>query len=332
MSDVIFLLGAGASIDAGMPSVGDLTKNLENRLPELRDIQNLQRPFYDLFVAIAKHDHEVKQNYERLFEWLVLLRRCQEEPFCNLVNLDLCASLKDAVGHLAAVVKFPIVDLLRSRHEADTYSPNYFAKLGDFIKLAGDGCRLKVFTTNYDFCVEESCRAADITVITGFEPTRKRWNPAIFKQDGGQCINLYKLHGSLNWGADSGLDYERPDRLIEWDTREWKRTPELILGPGLKLQYDEPYVTLYSEFCQALREAKVCVAMGCGFRDKHIREPLLVAKGRGMKFIDVNPSPQYFSYFLPNYENICLKKGSTGSRRALEDGILIRLVSQALHK
>ena len=65
--------------------------------------------------------------------------------------------------------------------------------------------------------------------------------------------------------------------------------PDLVLGPGLKLQPDDPFVTLYYEFHRALRHAQVCVAIGFSFQDKHITTPLHEAIQRGLTVVDVRP-------------------------------------------
>ncbi len=81
-------------MDAGMPSVVQLTTGLRERLPGLKDINGDTRPeFPMLFDAIAHHDGEVTKNYERFFEWLALLCQGQRDPFhkavrCGLTIID----------------------------------------------------------------------------------------------------------------------------------------------------------------------------------------------------------------------------------------------------
>jgi hypothetical protein len=87
MSAVVLLVGAGASFDAGMPLVAQLTGELRHRLPDVHDINGRSRPEFPLlFETIAQHDEEVAKNYERFFEWLALMRQGQREPFCKLVS------------------------------------------------------------------------------------------------------------------------------------------------------------------------------------------------------------------------------------------------------
>ena len=54
---VIFLLGAGASMDAVFPNVAGLTHELRDRLPHVRDRNGETcAEFPELFDAIAQHD------------------------------------------------------------------------------------------------------------------------------------------------------------------------------------------------------------------------------------------------------------------------------------
>ena len=55
MGAAVFLIGAGASFDAGMPLVTQLTEELRDRLPNIPDMKGKQRTeFPDLFDAIAE--------------------------------------------------------------------------------------------------------------------------------------------------------------------------------------------------------------------------------------------------------------------------------------
>lgn len=310
MSYIVFLLGAGASIDAGMPSVVKLTAGLRERLPRLKDINgNTRAEFPTLFDAIARRDGEVTKNYERFFEWLALLRQGQKDPFYKVVRFDLDQHLVTAAGELAWSIKLPIWEILRSRHQGAPYQPAYLAKLGDFLPPRG---RLKVFTLNYDLCVEDACAVQEINVITGFRPGGGTWTPSRFRTH-TSGINLYKLHGSLNWTLGGNLSNPR---LVEHYPPQWDREPELLLGPGSKLQYDDPFVTLYSEFHKALGRARVCVAVGYSFRDSHIKEPLRDASRRGLTVIDVNPCS-----LETGFERY--KKISLGAREAFESSAIL---------
>jgi hypothetical protein len=245
MSPAIFLIGAGASIDAGMPLVAQLTAELKSCLQDVRDINGQQHPeFLELFDALAEYEPTIRANYERFFDWLSFLDRGQRYPFKEAINFNLEQRLLDAIPHLRWGIKQPFVEILQSRHKSDAYQPDYFARLGDFIPGRG---RLKVFTTNFDLCIEDACRSHGIEVATGFQSDNGRWNPATFQRS--------------------------------------------VSDPAPKLQYDDPFVTLYAEFHHAVGAAKALILIGHGLRDGHISEPIRRASSQGMAVVEINPSP-----------------------------------------
>ena len=318
---IVFLIGAGASADAGMPLVSCLTTEIREQLRLLPDINGEIRPeFPKLFDAIAHEDQEVLTNYERFFEWISLINRSQVDPFRKLIRFDLDQYLLDAAPFLAWSIKKPIWKFFSLRHNCSTYQPGYFSKLGGFLP---ERSRLKVFTTNYDLCIEDACRACGIEVVTGFHPRTGQWSPSLFRGR-SPGINLYKLHGSLNWGLSDNLTDLQNRPLIESYPANWDKEPELILGPGSKLQPDDPYASLYAEFHKAIRTAKVCVAIGYSFRDEHIRQPIQQANSRGMIVIDVNPSPVGWSFS----RSIKLKMGA---RQAFDDEEISRAIAGLHH-
>jgi NAD-dependent SIR2 family protein deacetylase len=284
MSAVVFLLGAGASADAGMPLVAEVTGDLRARLAEERI------EFAELFdTLVAEYEGNIARNYERFFEWLAFLSKVQNAPYRKAVALRIDPRLAEVVPLVGCSAKQHVWNLLRSRHRnTSSYKPGYLARLEAFLPITG---RLSVFTTNYDLCIEDACRPRGIDVITGFDRRTGRWCPSLFSTE-LSGINLYKLHGSLNWSPEGAISGD----LIERHPPDWDKTPEFILGPGVKLQHDDPYVTLYSEFHRALGHAKLCVVIGHSLGDDHIKEPIKRAACRGMRIIEISPSPSGFCF------------------------------------
>ena len=312
-NDLIFLLGAGATVDAGMPTVAQLTKELKDSLPTLSDVNGNQRPeFGQVFDLIKKNDPSVAENYEHLFEWISLLLRTHRVPFRNLIHADIAPSLIDALADLASEIGAEVARLLSSRRT----EPSYLARLSDFLPKEG---RLKVFTLNYDCCVEDACRADGIDVTTGFDPVTKKWNPCRFKKN---ChgINLYKLHSSLRWFpvSDNGLSQYKltlmeltPDeqQQVSTDLRIPK-SPELILGPGSKVQPDDPFLTLLYEFRKAMLKSQRVVIIGYGYCDPHINGIIEDALDVGVFVLNVNsckPSGRYSATKNYQYLQSCAK-------------------------
>jgi hypothetical protein len=306
-NDLIFLLGAGASVDAGLPTVAKLTEHLRNRLPTLSDPNGVIRPeFGQVFDLIETYDPSVAKNYERFFEWIKLLLDVKKEPFRKLICTNISNQFIELMAHLSFVVGGEIAHLLQSKPT----TPDYLGRLTDFLPKKG---RLKVFTLNYDCCLEDICQAKGVGLPTGFDPKTKKWKPSLFRSK-SIGINLFKLHGSLHWFGTrdkrlSNDEFQYNLVLMELRSEERENLPsyidvsprpELILGPGNKIQPDDPFLTLFYEFQSSLLRAKICVIIGYSYQDSHINSVLDQADDRGVRIIDVNPSAPAGRYLPSN--------------------------------
>lgn len=324
--DLMFLLGAGASIDAGLHAVAKLTGELRSRLPLLSDVNGITRPEFGLiFDFIEKHDPEISKNYERFFKWISLILDIRKDPFRKILKTEMDDSLIKVMGHLSFVIGNCISEILYSIKTA----PEYLSKIADFLPSQG---RLKVFSLNYDCCLEEACQANNIDVITGFDPVTKMWNPSLFlsKEKG---INLYKLHGSLRWFGTRDESLSDDQFLCNHILRELKAeernflpshikvspTPELILGPGSKIQPDDPFLTLFYEFHSSLQKAKICIIIGYGYQDEHVNSVLDHAVDRRVHIIDVNPGGPCSKYLADS----CYHHLSLSAKNALMNGNIL---------
>ena len=293
-NDLIFLLGAGASVDAGLPTVANLTQDLRKNLLTLSDNNGAPRPeFGELFEFIARIDPTVEGNYELFFEWVRLLLDVQKEPFRKIIIAKISDSLIEAAAHLTFVVGGEVARILESKRP----SPDYLGRLADFLPEKG---RLKVFTLNFDCCLEDACQAAGVTLTTGFGPIKRKWKPSLFRSR-SKGINLYKLHGSLGWYGTRDFRLSGQCKYVHMELRPEERKnfptyfevsskPRLVLGPGSKMEPDDPFPTLFCNFQSSLSCAKMCIIIGYSYQDPYINDALERASDTGIRIIDVNPS------------------------------------------
>jgi hypothetical protein len=162
--------------------------------------------------------------------------------------------------------------------------------------------RLKLFTTNYDLCFEQAASALGGVVIDGFSFTPPRhYDPRYFgydiirrpraSEDQGSYLEgvflLYKLHGSVNWARyANGLIQEKADPSPDEAC--------LIYPARGKYQQSflQPHLESMSQYLAALREPNTCLfAIGFGFNDDHLSEPLLAAvrSNPHLRLIIANP-------------------------------------------
>ncbi len=147
--------------------------------------------------------------------------------------------------------------------------------------------RLKLFTTNYDLCFERASGNLGLVLVDGFSFTQPRsYDPRFFGYDivrrprTGEdlgnylegVVQLYKLHGSVSWARKASQIIEK----LKPDAEE----ACLIYPAKGKYQqsYIQPHLELMSQYLMSLREPNTCIiAIGFGFNDDHLSEPLLAA-------------------------------------------------------
>ncbi|MER3436122.1 MAG: hypothetical protein C4288_22850 [Leptolyngbya sp. ERB_1_1] len=124
---------------------------------------------------------------------------------------------------------------------------------------------LRIFTLNYDLCVERACSKAKIE--RGFNETRML-DVRRFEDDQDQTVDLllYKVHGSIDWKKDKYGSLTFSDEAGSVSVREL----EIIFGTSQKLQYADPYLFIIHEFRKYCRKAKLILVIGYSFGDDHI--------------------------------------------------------------
>lgn len=269
-NDIIFLLGAGASADAGIPVLSkmedDVNDFIENN-PDWKKYYQLyhllkasynysyeiqgKKPYFNLEILLniiqelmKKEEHPI---YPFIGSWIVKFNEVIKEDFKLLENFDSDIRKK--------LVEWVTVDNKR-RQNLD-----YFNSLLDFRKEMN--FPLHIFSLNYDLCVELALKEA--VVERGFDITEEGyWNFRRFLQlDEDIDAFLYKLHGSVDWKRD------KQSQKLTFSNAE-TNNPDWIFGTQYKMQYIDPYLFLFSEFRRRIFDAKLVICIGYSFYDEHI--------------------------------------------------------------
>ncbi|MGO6924799.1 SIR2 family protein [Rhizobium ruizarguesonis] len=181
--------------------------------------------------------------------------------------------------------------------------PAHRGLIQKFAKRAVDKPRVKVFTTNYDLCVEEAASRLGVVLIDGFSHSaEQRFNRDYFQHDlvrrqtsGTKAdyidgvFHLYKLHGSIDWRR-------RADGVvIRSRASDPALNPVLIYPRSTKYQeaFESPYLDMFAAFQAALREPDTALLIaGFGFADDHISAPIWSAleSNLSLRLILVDPS------------------------------------------
>lgn len=279
MPHIVVLAGSGTSLGpVGGPSMKDLWDAAIGKPPNQDATSTAKKINYDL-PALTSNIEEFLSKSEA---YLQVMDDTDVKNFvnsCKKVILETCSAFLN-VEKLEAHKTF--LHRLSRRRVRDP--------------------RLKVFTTNYDLCFEQAASALGGVVIDGFSFTPPRhYDPRYFgydiirrprsSEDQGNYLEgvflLYKLHGSVNWARDTnGLIQEKinpsPDEAC------------LIYPARGKYQQSflQPHLESMSQYLAALREPNTCLfAIGFGFNDDHLSEPLLAAvrSNPHLRLIIANP-------------------------------------------
>ena len=269
-NDIIFILGAGASADAGIPVISKMQDDVENFISEKADWKEFNN-LYCLIKASYEYSYQIQGkkgnwNLEVLLNILSELSKKEEHPlypFIGSWNVKFDEVIKD---DFTLISKFSnkIRDKLVEWVKIDNNKRQLLGYFKKFLELRNElTFPLHIFSLNYDLCIELALKEAFIE--RGFETEENgTWNYRRFiLTDEEIDIFLYKLHGSVDWERDEST------KRLTFSNGE-SSSPDWIFGTQYKMQYIDPYLFFFSEFRRRIFESKMIVSIGYSFYDEHI--------------------------------------------------------------
>ena len=360
-----FMLGAGASIEAGVSTSEKITEILVNygsycTSEESTAIENLLK-YIQVRIGDYLKVRASEVNFEYVLGTLVELSKREEYPIVPFLGegdllvrkLEEKTSLTAIIDRLYALLR----ELLFVRNPV-----NYLHPLGSFVDL----CKpLDFFTLNYDLSLETAFEGLTVPFTTGYRSRADElplWDPSEFEKESLE-VRIFKLHGSVNWGqffvypppptkSEPYTDVIRaaehyiaaypesvafdafPIGQVEPPERTEGMVGIMNFGTRKELLYaSSQFTVLFHHFLKTLREAKTCVMAGYSFRDdrinKMIEEAVITRKG-DLHLIIVNPSVFWIADSNPLLRKLMDLKWATGIDRrfsdALQDGSLLGAV------
>ena len=178
--EIIFLLGAGASADAKLLTSADMIKSLESCLNEQKGWQGYQGLYHCIKSGIfygegvnGKFGGDSDYNIERLVNTLLELQKKEGHviyPFIASWNMKL---IEETGGDFRKIRQFrkKIVERLLNhwvKLKVNSHA-SYYSGISRFREQRGSP--LRVFTLNFDLCVEITC-GGDVDIERGFGEDR----------------------------------------------------------------------------------------------------------------------------------------------------------------
>jgi len=281
-SDVVFFLGAGASVAAGVPDTYSFVKEYLGSLQEGEKKRTIQ----EIIKTLKKWRNGSEIDIELLLETLTKLRDKDLDPLLQFYS-------RDSFSLTGYDEKEPLIDSLKDfikkKGIVSEEKIQYLQPLLAFIEVTPP---LDIISVNYDTSIEQFCNLHKLTYQDGFDV---HWNPKTFNND-HTGIRLYKLHGSVMWYQTDRGDYIKlpvmtEDNKIQLITGE--KAENLMLYPMQKWDYAEPFLELSVEIKRLLESdsCKFVVVIGYSFRDEHIIRILWdsARKNRNLRVILIDP-------------------------------------------
>ena len=261
---VIFLLGAGASCAAGLPTLAELKQSVQN---------GVSPDWAERFTSFSQD-----RNLEEVLTRLRLL----SEALSGTDQVIDRFSAKDA-SDLDAEICRTVARAIRSA-SGPSEAHDAFAQ---WIAQSRYSRPIEVFTLNYDTLIEEGLERALVPYFDGFAGVHQgRFRPDLVDDPGGSpdlapppgWPRVWKLHGSVSWTL---LTEGSRRTIVRQGASNSSEEEALAIYPSSQ-KYQEsrrmPFVVLADRLRRSLAVPKsICIVSGFSFGDQHINEVLYEA-------------------------------------------------------
>jgi hypothetical protein len=318
-ADFLFFFGAGASAPFGIPTmkqfVIDFEREMGIRGPNTSDsavalsntytaIKNaletkLGVGHVDLEAIFSVIDGIINYSPDRLGLLALYLLTKSREP--SELDIQVCKLLREKFQSFVRA-KCLIPEEENKRDHISRVYHDFFNRL--LLEFSGgrdvrDGHywsdRWAMFTTNYDTCLEYYWRqVTSIGIDTGFDSNprvaRTILNAKKLLSEGSE-LQLFKLHGSVNWLIEAGTGLIMETEMETARSHYGRRIQgEAMIYPiAEKELYLDPYISMLLRLNRELENKRVWVVIGYSFNDPIIREIFQRKSRAEKKLILVHP-------------------------------------------
>ena len=260
----LIILGSGASIPYGISSMLELGEHLKNNITFT---ENEDQQQFDSF----KSEFDNNKDLETTLLKMQLRDAVLNKIVCETWNLINKKDIEFYDKLLQDNSIMPFSDLI-------TYLLNTAQR------------KLTIVTTNYDRLAEYAASVANAFICNGFAQNYYgKFSTNIHKNDfsktngfAGQ-VNIWKVHGSLDWFNKDNIDYNFSVRK----TIPTSYMPSIVTPGSTKysMTHFEPYRTIFTESDNEILNARSILCIGYGFNDVHVQPKLITQIKNGKPII-----------------------------------------------
>ncbi|MGM1029980.1 MAG: SIR2 family protein [Actinomycetota bacterium] len=306
----LILLGAGASVDAGVPASKDMTRKIVEAVKSYRNDDSgvthalnyalgamiahrtaLGQGVYDgidvedLFSAIQMLAERETLEIAPFVQWSPALegvRPVPERPisvdqymramrYGSSLPRARAPSEYESSGSNTYIFRDLQGEMIRALTTLLHVEPSETTYLDPLLSL---GSPTEIATLNYDRAIEIACERQGKTYDTGIE----QWQGGGDWQWAGDAdVRLLKLHGSIDWREENAgrLPGLGTSHVVHFDPDAAARnivapSPTIVFGARGKLRAEGPFLAMLREFEAMLDRAERLLVVGYSMRDEHI--------------------------------------------------------------
>ncbi len=269
------LLGAGASYDADLPLLADLTAKVRDALsPSLRELYGvLEESELPPWEAGGRNIEDILTSADAFSSARLSYRTFRPRDFSLLA----IAIRSEIWRQLTRPVK-----------------TGYLEPLSRLIASQRFG--LPIFSLNNDLVIESWCEEKGIPLVDGFQGA-KAFDASSFATVEAP-VSLCKLHGSVDWRQDLTPGILRFRGLFESSRGDIAlRSPvpdaTLVFPSRTKLITDAALIELLLWFRRSLDRLDILVVVGCQLGDPHVLQSIFDSLGKreGLRILFIDPKP-----------------------------------------
>lgn len=314
---IVFLLGAGASFDAGCQLSNGMLSSLKTAINNLKSSDKDYIAFkddfseiYQFILASLHYQTTMKDALPldkanlNIEDFLMILRQLIDKEF--IIPYPLIGNWNDKIlrwemkmGDIFTRFKdFILLQLVKEWTRFDKDKAKQFLEPVQDLLAASNGFKLNLFSLNYDLVLEKTFNSPTTRILdNGFSErtisgeTIQYWAADFNDPNNPTKINLYKLHGSIDW------EYNRDSEIIQIKNNiDDSQEPLIIFGSYSKMLSFDPFLYMLNEFRTSLSKATLFVVIGYSFHDKYINNLLIQQLSNNTqedipkKLLIVNPS------------------------------------------
>lgn len=317
----IFFLGAGFSFGTGCKTSIEMFKDLKDKIFNEQDetFNNTQKEALKFLIACLQYHSEWRTMESpsgftfspNIEELALLVRRIKNrENFLpypitgnwadKLVTLEsqyLSETRNNSIAsgsELFQSLEMKFKELLKNQWFQIDSDLAFINPLLECIQsIPNDEFKFDIFSLNNDLVIEKFFSERNEIPWRGFVDGKWQGIKNDEANDPFGRINLFKLHGSIDWVRLEDMDTWEMSKLNaqEEENIEEKHNPYLIFGQGTKTFSVEPFFALINHFNKELNSDKkeYFFVIGYSFFDPYINNLLFNAVKNQKKMIIINP-------------------------------------------